>query len=123
VLTPRVGQLPKPFKGEWHVAETKLESMNLGGLENLERSYSCKQPSNFPEWISKGTDLQLCDIFRNCCRVFNDPNLCRNTTEYTNNHEYKDATEIKLHFINIKKLKFVHKQNGNKLAKALVAYL
>jgi hypothetical protein len=36
-----------------------------------------------------------------------DSNLCRNATEYTNNHEYKDAIEITLHFINIKELKFV----------------
>jgi hypothetical protein len=34
-----------------------------------------------------------------------DPNLCRNATEYTNNHKYKDAVEITLHFINIKELK------------------
>jgi hypothetical protein len=52
-----------------------------------------------------------------------DPDLCRKATEYTNNHEYKDATEITLHFINIKELKFVYRQNRNKLARALVAYL
>jgi hypothetical protein len=52
-----------------------------------------------------------------------DPNLCRNATKYTNNHEYKDASEITLHFINIKEPKFVYRQNGNKLARALVAYL
>jgi nitrogen-specific signal transduction histidine kinase len=50
-------------------------------------------------------------------------NLCRNATEYTNNHEYKDAVEITLHFINIKELKFVYRHNRNKLARALVAYL
>jgi hypothetical protein len=52
-----------------------------------------------------------------------DLNLRRNATEYTNNHEYKDAAEIILHFINIKELKFVYKHNGNKLARTLVAYL
>ena len=31
--------------------------------------------------------------------------------------------ELTLHFINIKQLKFVYKENGNKLARALVAYL
>ena len=29
-----------------------------------------------------------------------DPDLCRNATEYTNNHRNKDAVEITLHFIN-----------------------
>jgi len=52
-----------------------------------------------------------------------DPNLCMNATKYTNNHEYKDATEITLHFINIKELKFVYRHNRNKIARALVAYL
>ena len=52
-----------------------------------------------------------------------DPDLCRNTTEYTYNLKYKYATEITLHFINIKELKFSYKQNGNKLARAIVAYL
>jgi hypothetical protein len=54
---------------------------------------------------------------------WSDPDLCKNATEYTNNHEYKDATEITLYFINIKKLKFVYRHNRNKLARALVAYL
>ena len=49
--------------------------------------------------------------------------LCKNTTEYTYNHKYKDAMEITLHFINIKELKFAYRQNGNKLARVLVAYL
>ena len=53
----------------------------------------------------------------------NDLNLCRNAKQYTNNHEYKDAREITLHFINIKEMKFVYRQNRNKLARALVAYL
>ena len=52
-----------------------------------------------------------------------DPDLCRNATEYIYNHKYKDAVEITLHFINIKELKFSYRQNGNKLARALVAYL
>ena len=47
----------------------------------------------------------------------------QNATEYTYNHKYKDATEITLYFINIKVLKFAYRQNGNKLARALVAYL
>jgi hypothetical protein len=42
-------------------------------------------------------------------RLDEDLNLCRNATEYTNNHEYKDAVEITLHFININELKFVYK--------------
>ena len=29
-----------------------------------------------------------------------DPDLCRNTTEYTNNHRNNYAVEITLHFIN-----------------------
>ena len=52
-----------------------------------------------------------------------DPDLCRNVTEYTNNHKNKYAMEITLHFINIKELKLVYRQNGNKLARVLVAYL
>ena len=55
--------------------------------------------------------------------IFTDPDLCRNTTEYINNHKYKDAAEITLHFINIEELRFAYRQNGNKLARALVAYL
>ena len=38
-----------------------------------------------------------------------DPDLCRNTTEYTYNHKYKDAVEITLYFINIKELKFAYR--------------
>ena len=41
----------------------------------------------------------------------------------TYNHKYKGATEITLHFINIKELKFAYRHNRNKLARALVAYL
>ena len=52
-----------------------------------------------------------------------DPDLCRNTTKYTNNHKNKDAVEITLHSINIKELKLVYKQDGNKLGRVLVAYL
>ena len=40
--------------------------------------------------------------------------LCRNVTEYRNNHEHRDVVEITLHFINIKELKFAYRQNGNK---------
>ena len=52
-----------------------------------------------------------------------DPDLCRNAIEYTYNHKYKNVEEITLHFINIKELKSVYRHNGNKLARALVAYL
>ena len=52
-----------------------------------------------------------------------DPDLCRNATEYTYNHKDKDAAEITLHFINIKELKFSYRQNGNKLARVMVANL
>jgi hypothetical protein len=38
-----------------------------------------------------------------------DLDLCRNETKYKNNHEYKDAAEITLHFINIKELKFIYR--------------
>jgi hypothetical protein len=44
---------------------------------------------------------------------FDDLNLCKDAIEYKNNHEYKDAVEITLHFINIKELKFVYRQNRN----------
>ena len=49
--------------------------------------------------------------------------LCRNATEYTNNHKNKDVVEITLHFINIEELKRVYSKDGNKLARVLVAYL
>ena len=52
-----------------------------------------------------------------------DPDLCSNAIEYTYNNKYKNAVEITLHFINIKELKFSYRQNGNKLARALVDYL
>ena len=65
------------------------------------------------------TDLGIMKYFL----WINDPNLCKNTTEYTNNHKNKDAVEITLHFINIKELKLVYRHDGNKLARVLVAYL
>ena len=50
-----------------------------------------------------------------------DPDLCRNATEYTNNHRNKYAVEI--HFISlIKELHLIYIHNGNKLARVLVAY-
>ena len=49
--------------------------------------------------------------------------LCRNAIEHTKNHKNKDAVEITLHFINIKELKLIYKQDGNKLARVMVAYL
>ena len=65
-------------------------------------------------------DMKLyCD--KGCLDI--GPDLWRNATKYTCNHKYKDAVEITLHFINIKELKFAYRQNGNKIARALVAYL
>ena len=52
-----------------------------------------------------------------------DPDLCRNTMKYRNTHKRRDAAEIRLHFINNKWLKYAYRQNVNKLARALVAYL
>jgi len=52
-----------------------------------------------------------------------DPNLCMNTKKYRYKHKHKVATKIRLHFINIKELKYAYIQNGNKLAQAMVAYL
>jgi len=52
-----------------------------------------------------------------------DPDLCRNTMKYRNTHKRRDAAEIRLHFINNKWLKYAYRQNRNKLARALVAYL
>jgi hypothetical protein len=52
-----------------------------------------------------------------------DLDLCRNTMKYMNTHKRRDAAEIRLHFINKKSLKYAYRQNGNKLAMALVAYL
>ena len=52
-----------------------------------------------------------------------DQNLNKNTTNYTYNHKYRDATERTLHFINIIILKYAYKQNKNKLDRAMVAYL
>ena len=52
-----------------------------------------------------------------------DPDLCKNTLKYINRNKHRDAAEIKVHFINIKSLKYAYRHNGNKLARALVAYL
>ena len=52
-----------------------------------------------------------------------DPELFRNRTKYRYTHKHKDVVEIKLHFINIKELKYAYIHNGNKLAQAMVAYL
>jgi hypothetical protein len=56
-------------------------------------------------------------------RLLSSPDLCRNTMKYRNTHKRRDAAEIRLHFINNKRLKNAYRQNGNKLARALVAYL
>jgi len=52
-----------------------------------------------------------------------DPDLNRNATNYIDNHKYRDATEIILHFINVKYQNILTNRNGNKLARAMVAYL
>jgi hypothetical protein len=79
----------------------------------------CSTIKGSPYYYQRGTFLFMQRPFWGS----NDPNLCRNATKCTNNHEYKDAVEITLHFINIKELKFVYRHNRNKLPKALVAYL
>jgi hypothetical protein len=43
--------------------------------------------------------------------------------KYRNTHKCRDAAEIRLYFIDNKSLKNAYRQNVNKLAKALVAYL
>jgi len=52
-----------------------------------------------------------------------DPDLCKNAIKYINRHKHRDAVERRLHFITIKELKYFYRHNGNKLARALVAYL
>jgi len=52
-----------------------------------------------------------------------DLDLNRNATNYRHNHEYKDAAKIILHFINVKCLNMLINKNGNKAARAMVAYL
>jgi len=52
-----------------------------------------------------------------------NPDLWKNVIEDIYKHEHKDVEEIKLHFVNIKKLKYAYIQNGNKLAQVMVAYL
>lgn len=52
-----------------------------------------------------------------------DPNLNRNVKNYRYNHNYRNAAEITLPFINTKILKYAYKHNGNKLTQVMVAYL
>ena len=52
-----------------------------------------------------------------------DPYLCRNATEYRNNHKHRNKTEIRLHFIDIKSQKYAYKHDGNKIARVLVENL
>ena len=52
-----------------------------------------------------------------------DPYLNKNTTNYRDNHIHKDAAEIMLHFVNGKYRNTLTTRNGNKLARAMVAYL
>jgi len=56
-------------------------------------------------------------------RMASDLDLCKNTMKYRNIHKHRDAAEIRLHFINNKWLKYAYRQNGNKIAQALVVYL
>ena len=46
-----------------------------------------------------------------------------NATKYTYSYKYKNVAEMTVNFVNIKELKFIYRHNGNKLARALVAYL
>ena len=41
-----------------------------------------------------------------------DPDLCRNATEYRNNHKHRNAMKIRIHFINIKSQKYAYKHDG-----------
>ena len=52
-----------------------------------------------------------------------DSDLNRNATKYRDNHIHKDAAEIILHFINGKYRNMLTTINGNKPARAMVAYL
>ena len=61
------------------------------------------------------TQCMICSI--------SDPDLSRNATNYRDNHIHKDAAEIILHFINGKYWHMLTNRNGNKLARAMVAYL
>ena len=45
-----------------------------------------------------------------------------NEIEYRYKNKHKDAVEIELCFINIKELKYVYIEDGNKLAQAMVGY-
>ena len=49
--------------------------------------------------------------------------LCKNATEYKNNHKHRNITEIRFHFINIKSQKYAYKHEGNKIARVLVVNL
>jgi len=46
-----------------------------------------------------------------------------NATNYRYNHKHRNVVEIKIHFINIKELKYAYIHKGNKLARVMVAYL
>ena len=56
-------------------------------------------------------------------KVLIDPDLNRNAIKYRDNHIHKDAVEIMLHFINGKYRNMLTTRNGNKPARAMVAYL
>jgi len=53
--------------------------------------------------------------------VYHRSALNRNTTNYRDNHKYRDAMEIILHFINVKYLNVLTNRNENKPARAMVA--
>jgi len=42
--------------------------------------------------------------------ILNDPVLCRNATKYRYENKHRNVSEIKLHFINIKELKYAYIQ-------------
>ena len=52
-----------------------------------------------------------------------DPDLKRNTKNYRDNHKDRYAMEIILHFNNLKYSNMLTNKNGNKPARAMVAYL
>ena len=65
-------------------------------------------PQLFKEELNSGfyCDILLAGLHNDHLREFvddhDDPDLNRNTKNYRYNHKYRDATEIILHFINVK---------------------
>jgi len=52
-----------------------------------------------------------------------DMDLNRNTTNNRDNHKCIDVVEIIFHFITVKHINMLTNRNGNKPARAMVAYL